>query len=185
MFLGFISLKTFLLIIHIFGVALGAGGAFIGDGIFFRSVHDGKISKQEFGFIQLSSKFTWVGLFILFVSGIAIFLTDLSTYLDSSKFLAKMTIVLILTINGVFFHVMHIPRLEQDVGKLLSSTKSFNELKAHLIFSGVVSMVSWSFALVLGMLRSIPYSYWTIMLVYLLVVSFAWLFGRIVTRHLF
>ena len=41
----FINVKTLFLIAHLFGLALGAGGAFISDILFLKSVKDRKITK--------------------------------------------------------------------------------------------------------------------------------------------
>jgi hypothetical protein len=50
-------------ILHLIGVAVGAGGAFAADYTFFQSVRDRKITKTEMSFIENSSKMVWLGLF--------------------------------------------------------------------------------------------------------------------------
>ena len=169
--MDFIDLRTFLIILHLFGVALGAGGAYMSDGMFFSSIKDEKFSKTELRFLKLGSKFVWIGLLLLVLSGIGLFLTDPVKYMESTKFLSKMSIVAIIIANGIFFHLSHIPHLSRHEDTHFPSSDEFGRKRGLLLASGVVSMVSWSFALVLGALKSVPYPYWIIMLVYLGVVS--------------
>jgi hypothetical protein len=90
----FIELKTIYVIGHIFGAILGAGGAFTSDAMFFSTIKDGKISKDELRFMKLGSKLVWTGFIILVISGILLITTDPEKYLNSSKLLVKITIVL-------------------------------------------------------------------------------------------
>lgn len=60
-----VSLHSIFITIHLFGVVLGAGGAFISDGIFFTSLKDKIISKDEFRIIKTASNFIWGGYFCL------------------------------------------------------------------------------------------------------------------------
>ena len=87
--LSFLDQKTIFTIIHILGVALGAGGAYVSDMIFMSSIKDQRISKTEMRFLTLGSFFVWTGLITLIISGTGMFLTDTEGYLSSSKFLAK------------------------------------------------------------------------------------------------
>src|SRR3989338_4218171 len=98
---GFLELKTILLIVHIFGAIVGAGGAFTSDWIFLSSIKDSTINETEIRFIELGSRMVWIGLIILIISGLALFSLAPEQYLASGKFLAKMSIVGILTLNGL------------------------------------------------------------------------------------
>jgi hypothetical protein len=172
-FLGTFDQKTISTIFHIFGVALGAGGAYVSDAIFFSSIKDEKISKTEMRFITIGSTFVWVGLALLILSGIGIFLVDTEKYLDSGKFLAKMNIVFVILVNGIVFHSSHLPRIRRHVDHHFPSSDEFMRKKPLLIISGAISFTSWSFALVLGALNKIPFSYSTIMSVYISVILVA------------
>ncbi|PJE64547.1 MAG: hypothetical protein COU90_01765 [Candidatus Ryanbacteria bacterium CG10_big_fil_rev_8_21_14_0_10_43_42] len=167
----FIDLKTVFLITHLFGVAIGAGGAFTSDAMFFKSVRDERISKTELGFLTLGSSMVIIGLIFLILSGAGLFFLDMEMYLSSSKFLSKMTIVLLIVINGVIFHKSHLPRLFRHLNHHLPSSDEFIRHRVFLLSSGVVSAVSWTFAIILGTLRDVPYSYTVIMLTYLLILS--------------
>ena len=155
---------TVIVIAHVFGVIVGAGGAFASDLMFFNTVRDRKISKTELGFLKLGGRMVWVGLLIIVASGLLIFLTDVDKYVASDKFLAKMTIVTLLVLNGVVFHTSHIPMLgRHSSGKAFSTSKEFANKRTWLLVGGVVSMVSWLAAFILGSLKVVPYTYAQIM----------------------
>jgi uncharacterized membrane protein len=169
----FITVETIYLIAHVFGAILGAGGAFASDAIFFKTVKDGVIDTTELGFMKLMSKLVWAGVFILIASGILLFSTNPAGYLDSSKFLVKVTIVAVIVINGVIFHLIHLPHISKHVGLKINESPTFLKKSTFLMASGAVSMVSWISTVILGMLRKTPYSYLEILSLYLLMVIFA------------
>ena len=113
------QLHTLFLIIHLLGVTIGAGGAFFSDGVFFTSIKDRKISKDEFGIIKYSSQMTWVGLILLLVSGAGLFGMNAESLSNSVKFLVKMSIVGVLLLNGVIFHIVHLPFIGKHIGEFL------------------------------------------------------------------
>ncbi|MEX0933471.1 MAG: hypothetical protein WDZ74_01825 [Candidatus Paceibacterota bacterium] len=162
----FITLKIVYVTLHVFGVAIGAGAAYMNDIIFMSSMKDRVLSSVEIRILSLLSKVVWFGLGLLVVSGILLFLLDPVTYSVSTKFLAKMTIVAVLLINGVVFHRAHLPLLKSIENKVLTNYSRFQKGSSLLVVSGAISIVSWSFAILFGVLRVIPYSYVTIMSVY-------------------
>ncbi|HEY4510035.1 MAG TPA: hypothetical protein VJC15_03565 [Candidatus Paceibacterota bacterium] len=178
----FIEIKTIYTILHLFGIAIGAGGAFASDLIFFKSVKDGKLSSTEFGFMEMGSKMVWIGLAVLVVSGVLLFSLDTDKYLASSKFLAKITIVAIIIANGILLHLKFISKFRKAVREGEMPIGEYIESNPLLLVSGVVSVVSWSSAIILGAFRGIPYSYWMILDVYAAVVlsgiAFVLLFRR-------
>lgn len=169
----FIEAKTIYVIFHLLGVVIGMGGAFMSDAIFFSSIHDSKISHTEMRFIRLGGRMVWIGLAIIVVSGLLLFSLNTERYLASGKFLAKMTVVAVIIANGAIFHLVHIPRLHRHAGQHFPSSDEFMRKAPLLIASGAVSVVSWTSALILGVFRSVPYSYFTIMGVYVVLVALA------------
>lgn len=165
--------KTLFSIIHLFGVAIGAGGAFMSDAMFFSAVKDGKFSATEIRFLKLGSQMVWMGVVLLLISGALLFSLDPDHYLNSTKFLAKMTVVGVILINGAFFHLVHIPRITRHTGEYFTSSDEFVRTSPILFASGAVSFVSWSSAIVLGVLHQIPYGYGEIMLAYSLILAVA------------
>lgn len=155
-------------IIHLFGVALGAGSAFFSDAMFFHTVRDKKINKTEFGFLKLGSRLVWLGLIVLLVSGIGIWSLDPAGYSQSTKFLLKMIIVFVITFNGLFFHRVHFGRLKRSLGMRLSEKSSLIRHRTSVVASGAISVWSWSLAIILGSLPNLPLSLPEALLVYTL-----------------
>jgi len=161
-----IDAKTIYTIAHIFGAILGAGGAYVSDAMFFSSVKDKMISKKELQFMKIGSSFVWLGLFILLISGTLLFMTDPSGYMESSKFLIKMLIVLVIILNGIYFHAGHLPMLHRHADSHYPSSAEFIKKKKLLIISGVISITSWTFTIILGGLRMIPIDFMTALIIY-------------------
>lgn len=182
---GFISIFQLLLVIHIIGLGFGFGGAIASDFMFIHALRDWKINQTEFGFLKLASRIVWTGVILLALSGIGMFLFSPSSFISSPKFMAKMTIVGILVINGFIFHYKHIPLIGKNTDKDLPSAKEFVSKSRALFISGAISMVSWFSALVLGALRSVPLSYISIMLIYGGVLAFAILVAMAVCSKVF
>ena len=154
---------------------MGAGSAFFSDLLFLKSTQDTVLSKREIRFLKLGGTVVWVGLCILALSGAGLFFLDMERYLVSSKFLAKMTIVAILIINGIIVHSSHIPRMARHANEHFPSSDEFMRKRPLLLLSGAVSFVSWTSALILGTLKSVPYTYETVMLLYAALVCLAFL----------
>lgn len=167
------SLHSILLVMHIFGVILGAGGAFVSDGVFFTSLKDKVISKDEFNILKTASNFIWGGLILLIISGIGLFAQDVEALSSSEKFISKMTVVGIIILNGIIFHFIHLPFLKRHQDKKLASKTdpSSEKLIPFVLASGVISIVSWASAVILGSLRSFSYSYTTFLSVYTLIIG--------------
>jgi hypothetical protein len=163
----FLDIKTIYLILHVFGAILGAGGAFMSDIMFFSTVKDGVINKEELRFMQLGGKVVWTGLLILIISGILLFYTDPVLYSNSQKFLVKVSIVVIILINGIIFHTIHMPHLKKHQEIEFAKSKTFRDRANSVMISGAISMTSWIATIILGMLKIVPYSYLQILSVYL------------------
>jgi hypothetical protein len=126
---------------------------------------------MEIRFMRLGSIMVWLGLGILVISWALLFLMDIDKYMHSTKFLAKMTIVGIIIANGIFFHSVHLPRLHRHINHDLPSSDEFSRTIHLLIASGTVSFLSWTITVILGMLKTVPYTYSQIMFFYLIFIS--------------
>lgn len=162
-----IDLKTIYTLLHIFGAIFGAGGAYVSDAMFFSSVKDKTITKKELHFMKIGSVFVWGGLISSIISGLLLFSTNPEIYLESSKFLIKVFIVLIIFINGIYFHTHHLPMMHRHADTHYPSSDEFARKKKFLIISGVISMTSWTFAVILGSLRMIPIDFTTALIFYI------------------
>ncbi len=168
---------------HILGAFIGAGAAYTSDITFMRSIRDGVIDQTEFRRLIRLSRFVWVGLALLIFSGVGLFLAKPDFYLHSVKFMSKMSIVLLLTINGIIFHVYHLPFIKRRIGATLFIGVQGKQ-GSWIILSGVLSVVSWTAALVLGTLDSVPFSYPTMIAFYSGVLGIGALFATVTIRKL-
>lgn len=157
-------LHTFLLIGHIVGVAIGAGGATMSDALFVTSIGDNRIDRSELRLLKMASKIVVAGLVLLTITGIGFLLTGSPT---SPRFWAKMTIVLIASINGFVMHNVLFPIFEQCArdGTAISSAQ-FTRYAPHLVIAGPVSAISWYSAIILGSWRTLTLTYGQYMMVY-------------------
>ncbi|MFA7285429.1 MAG: hypothetical protein WC011_01085 [Candidatus Paceibacterota bacterium] len=171
----FLDIKTIYLILHVFGAILGAGGAFMSDIMFFATVKDGIINKEELRFMRLGGSVVWTGLLVLIISGILLFYTDPVFYANSQKFLVKVSIVVIIFINGIIFHTIHLPHLKKHQEIEFTKSKTFRDRSSFVMISGAISMTSWVTTIILGMLKTVPYSYLEILSVYLTLLLLAML----------
>lgn len=168
-----LTTQSVLLIFHILGTAIGAGAAFLGDLIFITSVRRKILDKKEAEIMHLAGKFVWLGLIILIISGIGLVLERPQIFLNSGKFWAKMSIVTFLALNGLAFHFIHRPIMLKSVGQKFSHTLLIIQKRYWLLISGVVSVVSWNFAIILGVLGRTPFGFWHFIGAYLLVLTAA------------
>lgn len=147
--------KTVITILHLFGVIIGFGAAIVADYLFFRFVANFKLSNGEIYVMGLVSLLVWVGLSLIILSGFALFFSDPATYLQSTKFLLKMFVVGVITVNGTFLHFFIKPKLKTIDWK---SAVNDNRRKVRkLAFAaGAISFSSWFIAMVLGSIKSIP-----------------------------
>lgn len=182
---SFVEPKTIFLIIHLVGLALGVGGALISDAMFFKAIKDKRIIKTEMEFLRLGSWSVGIGLFMLVFSGLGMFMLDHERYLASAKFLAKMSVVAVLIVNGVILHQLQIPYLMKITEKHSSTLAAFSKTRGWFIVGGVVSLVSWLSALTLGAFRSIPWPYEKIMFTYVLALGVGFLIAYILRNELF
>jgi hypothetical protein len=98
-------------------------------------------------------------LLALWLTGIAIIALDVwekgQIYFDNPKLQAKITIVCLLTLNGMLLHRYVLPAMAY-AGSLLSM--SFNA-RLLAVFAGAVSGVSWMYAAMLGVGRPLAWKY--------------------------
>jgi len=129
-------LYSSLLTVHLIGLAIGLGGATIGDLLMLRTV----VRRQPHPTMLLRdlSLAIWFGLAILTASGLALFAESPEPLLHNSGFIAKMVVVAVLMLNGVFLH-RQLPDFKLSGGTLLA---------------GAISSVSWYGALLLAMFKT-------------------------------
>ena len=159
--------KSYVTLLHLFGFALGLGGATISDLLFLRFLKDFKITTNERDILKLMSQVVWVGLLIIVISGIGLFLTDVERFLDSAKFLTKMTVIAVIIINGAFLNLLITPKLLTIAWKTNGIDVKKTSKMSDLAFAlGAISVISWYAAFFLGSIKNVPFSYTQLILAY-------------------
>jgi uncharacterized membrane protein YbjE (DUF340 family) len=174
----FYNYKILFTIIHLFGFAIGLGGATIADTLFFRFLKDLKITKKEKDTLSIVSGMIFAGLFVLYLSGTALVLSDPEDYLNSSKFLTKLFIVIVITINGVILHKVISPKL-MHIHWHVGQEANQRHYKKLAFACGAISVVSWYTAFILGAIHSIPINTELAILIYLAVIILSVLFSQL------
>ena len=155
--------KTFFTVIHVLTVVFGMGAAMVADVLFSFYGKDKKLVSTEISTLHILSTLVKYSLVFVVLSGIALFLSDMSTYSVSDKFLAKMTILLVIIVNGFFLNTFVWDKLK----KRSFFTSTHEKATRRIAFSlGAVSVVSWVFVCALGVLDSVPFGYPIILSVY-------------------
>ncbi|MDP2629164.1 MAG: vitamin K epoxide reductase family protein [Candidatus Harrisonbacteria bacterium] len=170
-----LMIKTALVIFHLIGVAVGLGAATLTDIFFFRFLKDFRISQSEADVLHTLSQVIWFALGIIVISGIGLFLPQMSVLIISSKFLIKMIIVGFIITNGVLLNLYISPRmLDITFGKkhhhMAGELHNFRKIA---FASGAISLVSWYGALIVGVLDSIPLTVGQAFLIYLAILALA------------
>jgi uncharacterized membrane protein len=181
---NFVSLlaeyKNLIVIFHALAAALGVGAATVADILFFRFLRDLRISEEEAGILQTLSQTIWLALGLLILSGLGLFLPESQNLLAEPKFLAKMLIVGVIIINGLLLNIIVSPKLVHiSFGEMHSHhAGELRRLRRAAFAFGAVSIVSWYSAFILGSLRDLPYTFWQITIVYLVVLLGAVAFSQ-------
>lgn len=153
-----IAHKPVFVILHALSAAIGLGSVIVTDTLFFRFLKDFKISAKEDETLRAISSVVWVVIGLLFVTGLALFLTTPAEYLAKSKFVAKLVIFAIIVLNGFALNWLITPYLRKiSFGPVtVEPTRHLRLMRRIAFASGGVSFVSWFSVFVLGSLRSIP-----------------------------
>lgn len=156
----FMSAFRILLLLHLVGLVVGFGSAIVADTMFFRFLKDFKISRWEADVLNAVSKIVWTGILLLLITGSGLFLLDAPRYAASPRFLAKMTIVLILAINGTRLHFLYAPKLHKIAYEEKHPNASkYRKLRKGAFIGGAISVSSWFSALIIAWVKWQDVSY--------------------------
>src|SRR5207248_1814602 len=155
-----LHLKTFLTMGHLLGLTIGLGGATILDIIMLRLAFQGRaIQQSDANLVGLISKLVTWALVALWVSGIGFEIQYWYVspgIMANPKVYAKVTIVTILTINGMALHSWVLPIVYRRIGLPLFDGLKSRELFLMLV-CGTVSMFSWYTPFFLGIAREMNF----------------------------
>lgn len=173
---------TIFLILHLTGVAIGAGAAYMGDILFLASAKDRVFSKDETKLMHVAGTVTWLGIILLIISGIGLFSQNPATYLQSSKFITKMILVAIIAMNGIALHQAHMPNIKKVIGFRIHTHPHFKKSSHLMQFSGAVSVTAWTSVIILGALDSIPFTIIEALGIYIAILALVLTFIRIIRK---
>ena len=95
-------LETAVVFVHVAALVIGGGIALAADRATLRAVGgDAATRARQLAELGLTHRVVIVSLVILFVSGVALFLTDVETFAVSIVFWVKMALVALLLANGL------------------------------------------------------------------------------------
>jgi hypothetical protein len=180
--LFFAEYKQVSIAVHVLAVVVGMGSALISDALFNRFIADFKIDKIEHRVFSVLSKIIWISLLVMVVSGTAIFMSDVVGYSNSDKFLAKMTVVILIIINGLFFKMYIDPSIRKIDFSDDNGHHKYVKIRRLSFAFGAVSVISWLFVCGLALYKNSPFSYGTIMLTYFGIVLVGTICGQILER---
>lgn len=152
-----IRLLTLLLGLHLIGLCFGLGGATMLDFWILRWMRWGGLPPEIARTFLFVSKVVSVGIGLLWVSGLgflALYAVESPEKLSNPKLVAKVVIVLVLTVNGLLIHALVLPHVLRDVSRPMFEGVSHLSTVIFLV-SGAVSGVSWYGAFALGLMREL------------------------------
>ncbi len=160
--------KPIIVILHALSAAVGLGAVIVTDTLFFQFLKDFKISAKEDETMRTISRVVWIIIFLLIVTGLALFLSEPMGYLAKSKFIVKLVIFSIIVLNGLLLNSVITPVLRKiPFGPRISPIKPRIRFLRSLAFaSGGISIISWLSVFILGSVRSIPVGVWTGLVIY-------------------
>ena len=156
-----VNIKSFISFLHLSGIAFGVGGAWILDLYILNKLYRSPVTKENIQIINFVSKIVTVGLLILWFSGlsfIVFYYYFQPELLQNQKIWAKLTIVILLSLNGYFLHKYVLPVIVNNHGKILIRVISLKQLNA-LTLIGCISFVSWPLIMLLGAFSSINFRF--------------------------
>lgn len=182
------KLHTAMVILHLIGLVVGLGAATVADILFMKGMRRNRINHSEFEFLKAVTNLVVVGLGLLSISGIGFlffYQANNPELLNNPKLWAKITIVVILAMNGWVMHHHVLPWIGKNLNRPLFSSTEILKRKTLFFGSGAISGVSWWASMVLGTWRELnfKYSYFEVFGVYALLLTGA-LAGSYIMGHL-
>lgn len=176
----FQNIKTSATVAHVIGVVFGMGGALMSDILFSFFSKDKKLNSTEIATLSILARLIFWSLILIVLSGITIFVSDMDKYLNSTKFLAKMSILLVLLINGYLLNKYIWPHL---LNRNFFTFKKERNIRRLAFACGAISVISWLSVLTLGVLDSLSMSYGSVIFIYLIIVLFGVIISLLVERR--
>lgn len=160
-------MKTLVVYAHLLAACVSIGSLLLQDLALWRSRHR-VLTQDEISALRNTANIVFMALVVLWVTGITLvtigYFENPQEYFSNQKIWAKLSVVVILSLNGVLLHFYSFPKVVGN--KAILELPSVDQKLIGC--SGALSTVSWLFACYLGIARNWNYSldYASIMLVY-------------------
>ncbi len=173
-----LELNTLLKISHLVGLIAGFGGALYCDILIFRKGIFKRIDEETLNQLFVMSKVVLLGLVLLWVSGVILanqIIAEKPMFWNNDKFWAKVTIVMVLTINGFFIHNWALSQMRQKLGKRLFEDTGFAKT-AVFCFVASLSLSSWLLPFIMGSAPELSYviAYESFFVLYFMMIATFW-----------
>ncbi len=162
----FVQYKKVFVIAHVFSVIFGMGAALVSDVLFNTFIKDKKINITENKVLSTLSQIVWISLIFIVLSGVGLFFSAPEIYATSSKFLTKVTVILVIVLNGALFHFIVHPALPKMTFTSDNPDNKYVRVRRWSFAFGAVSIISWLLAFILGSVSAIPVAYKEAMILY-------------------
>ena len=169
-------------VIHVIAVVFGMGGALVSDVLFSFFSKDRKLNTTEIFTLSILRIVVFYSLILIALSGAIIFFSDIEKYSNSEKFLAKISILLMLLINGYVLNKYIWLRL---LNKNFFTLKKERNIRKLAFACGAISVISWLSVCILGILDSLDMSYILIISIYLSVIFLGTIFSLLIEKREF
>jgi len=135
--------------VHLAGLLFAGGLAIATDRATFRALRGTDEDRRRL-LVDLGNTHTWVlaGLTVIFASGLLLALADVKTFGTSPIYWTKMSLVVLLLINGAFLQ-----RTEKKLraGNLLTQSNApMKRMWSRLRFAAATSMILWTAIVLAG-----------------------------------
>jgi hypothetical protein len=167
-------------VLHVISVVFGMGGALMSDILFSFFSKDKKLNPTEISTLSILANVVFYSLFLIVLSGLMLFFTNPDKYMDSTKFLAKMSILGILLING---YVLNKYIWSHLIKKGFFVLKEEKNMRRVAFVCGAISVISWLSVCALGVLDSLNMAYTTIVSIYIVIIIFGTLVALLVEKR--
>lgn len=159
------------IIIHLIGMAFGVGGVTISHFFLHHVIREPATAQVYARMLPKFSLLIWFGVYLLGMSGVGIFLEQPEVYAGSGKFLAKMVMVAVLLASGLYLSGPVTNRvLSLSQRDWSERGERFSRAMRTAIPGGVISLVSWYGALILGAVGPRDWSMGQILSVYFYII---------------
>ncbi len=170
------------IILHLLFVMIGMGSAIISDILFSFFSKDKKIDKKEDSILNILSNTTWVSLVGMLVTGFLLFLHNPERYGSSADFLSKMSMVVILMLNGLIFAFYIHPNLRHLSFTDTNNTHRLVRVRKISFAYGALSITTWLSIFILALIDKITLTHVEIMATYGVIVICAMLLSQVVDK---